>query len=204
MKKIIALLLLLSSISWQSSYAQFRWGPTAGINFTDIKFSQTLFDVDKHVGVQAGVQCEMMFPGIGFGIDFGALYQTRGATMHLGQKKIWSDDGFGKESLTGHFLTIPIDLRFKWTRMNGIEDYVAPYVFGGPVIGFQLAHSDIKAFEYKTIDFGIQAGFGLQVLKRWQVQGAYVWGITDSMRARKLVDFNGSYRYWTFSVTRFF
>ena len=31
-----------------------------------------------------------------------------------------------------HMLEIPLHLRFKWTRMNGLEDYIAPFVYGGP------------------------------------------------------------------------
>lgn len=204
MKKIIALLILVAALCGKQSIAQFRWGPTAGIDYTTLKFSQVLFNTGSHVGAQAGVQCEMMFPGIGFGIDFGAMYETRGATMDLGSKKIWASQGYGRESLTGHYLTIPVDLRFKWTRMNGIEDYIAPFVYGGPVIGFQLAHSSLDAFEHKTLDLGIQAGLGFQLFKRWQIQAAYVWGMSDAVRCKDLVDFNGSYEYWTFRVTRFF
>lgn len=204
MKKLLLTIILLTAVCAPRMASQFRWGPTVGINYTTLKFSQELFNVNSHLGGQAGVQCEMMFPGIGFGIDFGAMYQSRGATLDLGSKEIWHSDGYGRERFTGHFLTIPIDLRFKWTRMNGLEDYIAPYVYGGPVFGFQLAHTSLKAFEHKTIDLGIQAGFGVQIFKRWQVQAAYVWGMSDNVRARKLVDFNGSYNYWTVGVTRYF
>lgn len=204
MKKIALIFILAVSFCAHNLSAQFRWGPTLGGNYSGLEFSQKLFDTNKHIGIQAGVMCEMMFPGIGFGIDFGAMYQTRGATMYLGQKHIWEADGFGKESLTGHFLTIPIDLRFKWTRMNGIEDYIAPYVFGGPVFGFQFAHTDINAFKYKTLDLGLQAGFGVQLFKRWQIQASYVWGMTDAVRARKLDDFKGSYDYWSVQLIRYF
>lgn len=203
MKKTISLLILFLAVAISSS-AQFRWGAVVGANYTDLKFSQSLFSTDAHFGPQLGVQAEMMFPGIGFGIDFGAQYEMRGATLDLGKKHIWEVDGYGKEKYTGHYLTIPIDLRFKWTRMNGIEEYIAPYVFGGPVLSFQLAHTKLQAFEHKTLDFALQAGFGVELFKKWQVQGAYTWGLSDAMRAKKLTDFNGVYRYWSVKVVRYF
>ena len=75
MKKIVAIILLLAAfgpalIAW----GEFRWGPTAGIAISNLKYKQTLFKKDQQVGPQVGVMGEMMFPGLGFGIDFGAIY----------------------------------------------------------------------------------------------------------------------------------
>ncbi|MGM9847625.1 MAG: porin family protein [Muribaculaceae bacterium] len=204
MKKIfLAILFVASFIAFDAS-AQFRYGPTLGVDFTTLKFKQDLFTVDQSVGYQAGIQGEMMFPGIGFGVDIGAMYEQRGATLNLGEKKVWSSQGYGSHRSYLHYLSIPINLRFKWTRMNGLEDYIAPYVFGGPNISFMLAHSSIDALDYTTADLGLQVGFGFEVLKRWQIQASYDWGMTYCVKTKILDDHSAKNRTWSVRVVRFF
>lgn len=198
---ILALMVMGGTIAMS---AQFRWGPTAGVDFTTLKFKQTLAPVSGSVGEIVGVQGEKMFPGLGFGIDFAFMYSQRGATVDLGTKEIWASDGYGRERSWLHYIEIPLDLRFKWTRMAGFEDYVAPYVFGGPVFSFLAGHNSVKAYEYAGGDVGVQCGFGLEVLKRWQVQGSYNWGMTYALKAVKLMDYSARNRMWQVRVTYLF
>ena len=143
--------------------AEFRWGPTLGAGFTTLKFKQDLIKVDNTVGPMAGVQGEMMFPGIGFGIDIGAMYSMQGARLHL-----------------------------------------APYIFGGPVFDFTIGHSKLDAMEYAGGSVGLQAGFGVELFKRWQIQGSHVWGMTYALKAVKLQDFSAREDYWTVRLTYLF
>jgi len=202
-QRLIAVILLITGISFTAA-AEFRWGATAGVNLTDLVFKQNLFKVDKGFGPVLGVQGEMMFPGIGFGLDVGAMYSMQGATMHLGEWPVWSVDGYGKEHSYLHTLSLPVNLRFKWTRMNGIEDYIAPFVFGGPVFNFTVVHNNMKAMEYAGGSIGVQAGLGFELYKRWQIQGSYVWGMTYALKAVKLLDYSARERYWTVRATYFF
>lgn len=204
-KRILLSIIALAGLTGSfSTKAQFRYGATAGIDLTTLKFKQDLFTIDRSVGFQVGAQGEMMFPGIGFGIDFAALYSQKGATMNLGSREIWASAGYGRERAYLHYLEIPVNLRFKWTRMSGLEDYVAPYVFGGPTFGFLLGHSNLKAFEYAGGDLGVQCGLGFEILRRWQVQGSYTWGMTYALKATQLLDFSGRNRSWQLRVTYFF
>lgn len=184
--------------------AQFRYGPTLGVDITNLKFKQTLFDIDPSVGYQAGIQGEMMFPGIGFGLDIAGLYTQRGATMNMGQRVIWSSDGYGRERTYLHYFEIPVNLRFKWTRMSGLEDYIAPYVFGGPTFSFLVAHNRIKALEYAGGDLGIQCGLGFELFHHWQVQASYTWGMTYALKTVKLEDFSARNRTWSVRFTYLF
>lgn len=195
---------IIAAVAAFAAKGEFRWGPTAGVDFTNLIFKQDLIQVDKTVGPTLGVQGEMMFPGIGFGIDIGAMYSMQGARLHLGDKRIWAVDGYGTERSYLHTLSIPVNLRFKWTRMNGIEDYVAPFVFGGPVINFTVAHNKLKAMEYAGGSIGVQAGLGVELWKRWQLQAAHVWGMTYALKAVKLQDYSARERYWTVRATYFF
>ncbi len=143
-KAYIRLLALLLVVLPVTAAAQFRLAPVAGVNVNSLKFKQELVPVGHSVGFQAGVMAEMMFPGIGFGIDFGLLYNMEGAKVNLGSRKLWASEGFGNENLNLHVIQIPLHLRFKWTRMNGLEDYIAPFVYGGPEFGILAGHSTFK------------------------------------------------------------
>lgn len=205
MKKIVLIAaLIIALIVPSTSKAEFRYGPTAGVDLTTLHFKQDLFDVDQQVGFQAGVQGEMMFPGIGFGIDIALMYTQRGARLHLDQREIWGSDGYKDPRAYLHYVELPINLRFKWTRMNGLEDYVAPFIFGGPTFSFLAGHSDIKALKYAGLDLGVQAGLGFEILRRWQVQGSYTWGMTYATKTVKLDDFSARNRTWSVRVTYFF
>lgn len=80
---------MAAAVSGLNLSAQFRYGPMVGVTVTDLKFKQDLISIDKSVGFSAGVATELMFPGIGFGVDAGLFYEQRGATLDLGQREVW-------------------------------------------------------------------------------------------------------------------
>ncbi|MCM1067557.1 MAG: porin family protein [Muribaculaceae bacterium] len=207
--------LLLSIISFIAipfaASAQFRWAPVAGVTVNDLDFKQDLFPVDKTVGMQAGVMGELMFPGIGFGIDFALLYNQMGAKTHLGDRKIWAADGFKDPNVMIHTLQIPLHVRFKWTRMQGLEDYIAPFVYGGPDFALSVGHSRIKGdngadnpYKFSGGDLGLTAGGGFELWRRWQVSVQYTWGMTYLLKTRKLDNQSAKNRQWAVRVAYFF
>lgn len=204
MKKAIIILSLLTALVAIPAKAQFRYGATAGIDVTSLHFNQSLIEVGQSVGYQAGVQCELMFPGIGFGIDFGLMYTQRGATLHLEDQKIWASEGFLSPRSYLHYIEIPINLRFKWTRMNGLEEKIAPYVFGGPTVSILAAHNKIDALEYAGGDLGLQAGIGAEIYQRWQIQASYTWGMTYALKTVKLDNFSARNRTWSVRLVYMF
>ncbi|MDE6310142.1 MAG: PorT family protein [Muribaculaceae bacterium] len=205
MKKIITSIFvaiaMLAAMAPAAS-AQFRYGATLGADFSTLKFKQDLITIDRCVGPEAGITTEMMFPGIGFGLGSGILYQMKGANLHLGEKKVW--EGYGNERAFLHYLHIPVNLKFKWTRMNGLEDYVAPFVYGGPSIGFLLGHSHIPALKYPLADIGLEVGFGVEVLKKWQISAVHNWGVTYCAQTKLLDDFSAKNRSWSVRLVYFF
>lgn len=205
MKSLRFLLISLALIFCASgAKAEFRYAATAGANYSSLKFKQDLAPIDHVAGPRAGVTGELMFPGIGIGLRLGAFYSMKGAKADLGQRKIWYIDGFRNQSLYMHTLEIPVNLEFKWTRMNGIEDYIAPLVFGGPVFDFTIAHSKCSAMEYPLGSIALRAGGGFQLFKRWQLTAAYTWGMTYAIKAVKLENFSAQNRYWNVSLSYFF
>ncbi|MBD5211369.1 MAG: PorT family protein [Bacteroidales bacterium] len=205
MKKILLLAVAIVAMMLPvAANAQFRYGATAGVDFSTLKFKQDLFTIDASTGFQAGVQGELMFPGIGFGVDIAMLYNQRGATLHLGEREVWASQGYTDPRCYLHYVEIPVNLRFKWTRMQGLEDYIAPYVFGGPSISFLAGHSKIEALQYAFGEIGLQCGLGFEIMRRWQIQGSYTWGMTYALKTRLLDDFSAQNRTWSIRATYFF
>lgn len=176
--------------------AKFRWGPTVGANFSRMYWSQGLFESDMRPGYSVGVQCEVMIPGIGFGIDFALKYANRGGKCCFGDQFIWSSDGIENTNLRLHTLQVPINVRFKWTRMNGFENYLAPFVYAGPQFNFNVANSKCDAIKKNTLAVGLEVGLGVEIYKRYQISAGYVWDMTDDVRTTKLDDFNGHVQGW--------
>lgn len=203
-------IVLLSLLPFKAS-AQFRYAPIVGVNINNLNFKQDLVTIGQTVGATAGIQGEMMFPGIGFGIDFGLLYNQMGAKVNLGERKIWSSQGYGNENVMIHSIQIPLHLRFKWTRMNGLEDYIAPFVYGGPDFSIQAGHNKIKGnegeprpFKYAGGELGLTAGVGFELFRRWQVSGQYTWGMTYLLKTRLLDNYSAQSRQWSVRVAYFF
>ena len=178
LRLIIFLAVLFGSLG---ASAQFRWGPTVGINFNSFKFKQKILTVDQGFGESVGVNGEMMFPGIGFGVNLGLRYEQLGASLNMGDFTMW-ENSYGKERIYIHNLQIPFHLKFKYTRFQGFEDYLAP--FGG--------------------DLGLTAGAGVEILKRWQLSASYTWGMTYALKAKVLTDYSAKNRTWDVRVTYFF
>lgn len=202
MKKFLTLI-ILTAVALAAS-AQFRYAPIAGVNVNNLVFKQDLVNVWQQVGYTGGIQGELMFPGIGFGIDIGLMYNQQGAKVGLGEKEVWSSDGYGNERVFIHSLLIPVHIRFKYTRLDGLEEKIAPLVFGGPDFNIQVAHGHCKAFDYSGGDLGLTVGAGAEIFQRWQLTASYTWGMTYVLKTKLLDDFSARSRQWMVRLAYFF
>ena len=198
------LLSILAAVVCVAASAEFRWGPTAGVNVTSYKYSQDLFAIDPSVGGSAGVMGELMFPGIGFGIDFGLNYNLHGSKLHLGDKKVWASDGYGVEQSWLHTIEVPINLRFKYTNLTGIERMVAPFVYAGPVFSIIAGQNKLDALNYSGGSVMLQCGIGAELFENLQVSAGYYWGMTYETRTVKLDDFYSKSQGWRVGLTYLF
>ena len=205
MKKILAkVMLFIAMLGGNEVQGQTRWGVVAGVDFTNLSFDQDLFTINQNVGATAGVTGELMIPGIGFGVDASLLYTQRGATLNLGERPLWSSQGYGKENMLLHYLEIPIHLKFKFKNLNGLENTIMPILFAGPEFSFLVGHSNIKAMEYAGGEFGIDVGVGCEILQRFQVNASYCWGMSYALKTKQLDDFSARNRCWKLACTYFF
>ncbi|MDE7413819.1 MAG: PorT family protein [Muribaculaceae bacterium] len=202
MKKIVSAILLLFVAL--SASAEFRWGPTAGVNISTLNWKQDLITTKYTAGVNAGLMGEIMIPGIGFGVDFGLKYALHGAKVNFGEKPVWSVAGFGNETVNFHTLQIPVNLRFKWTRMDGFERYVAPFVYAGPVFTFNLSTSKLDCIEHPEGSLGIQCGIGGEFYEHLQLSMGYLWGLSYDVRTVKLDNFSARNQGWQINLAWLF
>lgn len=205
MKKILKMFVLLCLLlGAKSAYAETRYGAIAGISFNDLKFSQDLITIDDKVGYSAGVFTEVMFQGIGFGLDLGCMYTQRGAVVHLEERKVWNSDGWGAERVYLHSLEIPLNLRFKFRRLGGFEEYCAPFLFAGPSFMINAGIGKVSAFNYAFGDIGLQFGCGLELFKKWQVSVSYNKGLTKCIETVKLDEFQAKNNSLNIRLAYFF
>ncbi|MBD5374626.1 MAG: PorT family protein [Bacteroides sp.] len=204
-KFIIAALACIALCGASSASAQFRYGPMAGVDMTNLHFKQSdILNVDKSVGYSAGLVAEMMFPGIGFGLDLGLYYEQRGATLDMGQKLLWSSQGLGRERSYLHYAVVPLHIRFKYTRLNGFEEKLAPIVYAGPSFGFLVGHSKNPALEYAGGDMGVEFGLGAEIMQHWQLTASYNMGMTYALKAKVLTNFSARNRTWNIRLAYLF
>ncbi len=202
MKKLVVILMLL--VSCVTASAEFRWGPTAGVNISTLHWKQDLVTTKYLCGPNAGIMGEIMIPGIGFGIDLGLRYSMMGAKVNFGEREIWSSEGMGNENVYFQTIQIPLNLRFKWTRMNGAERYAAPFVYVGPLFNFNVAMSKVDCLEYPAGSVGLQCGIGGEFFERFQLSAGYYWGLSYNCRTYKLDNFSAQNRSWQINVAVLF
>lgn len=205
LRKIFSLMALAATLLCSfSSSAQFRYGVMLGADMSNLNFKQDLITVKKTYGPTAGLVTEMMFPGIGFGVDFGLYYEMRGAKLDLGSKEIWASQGYGNEMARLHYLVIPFHLRYKYTRLNGFEDTLAPLVYVGPSLSMLVAHSKLDCMQYPFGSLGLDFGLGVEIKRNWQVTAGYSMGVTYALKDKILSNYSARNKGWNVRVSYFF
>ena len=187
-----------------SASAEFRWGPSASAYFGKYYWRQPLIESESQPAFMAGIMGELMIPGIGFGIDLGVNYAMHSAKFNLGAHEIWSAGGYGNVPFKLHSVEVPVHVRFKWTRMQGVEDYIAPFAYVGPVFQFHVAQSDGPAIEHPVGSVGLQFGIGAEIIKSIQISGSYIFNPTYEIRTVKLDNLSARNSGWTVNLTYLF
>lgn len=201
MKKLLCtfIILAISLLTASEAAAEFRYGPIVGGNVSTLRFKQdNIWKARSSFGATAGVMGELMFPGIGFGIDIGLQYDMRGAKLNIGDFPMWADDYSSNEMVRLHYINLPLHLRYKYTNMNGFEDYLAPFAYAGPSIGFLAGHSKVDCIAYAAGELGIDFGIGVELMRHWQVSFNYNWGLTYALKAKILTNYSA--RNSTFGI----
>lgn len=206
MKKI-ALLFAAIFITSTAAMAQTtsRWGITAGVNMNNIHFKQQdIVPSKKAWGPQLGVTGEMNFSGIGFGVDGGLLYTLKQGKVNYGDRTMWSSVGAGNETVSMHFLDVPLHLKFKYNRLNGIETSFMPLVYVGPQFSFLVGGNHRELNTYPPVHVYLDMGLGFELKERVQIKAGYNFSIGQSFHTKLLDENFAKNRTWYANVTWFF
>lgn len=209
MKRIFSIIVLLVAMATSITMsAESRWGVVAGVNVNAFPAYQRgdykLYDTSNTIGGTVGINGEIFFPGIGMGVDASLLYDFTPATLQLGQREIWASQGIGEEKIKMHILEIPLNLKYRYINLNGIENKIYPFVFGGPSINFLLAHSDGGNMAYTTTSLGMHVGFGVELMRKFQISASHEWGLSQQFKTILLEDNAHKLRTWHIRCTYFF
>lgn len=208
MKKIsfllIAVMAVLSCLTAQAQ-TESRWGITAGANYNEVHFKQSdIMPVDKAFGPMVGLTGEINIQGIGFGLDASLLYSMRGGKLHYGDYKIWSSLGLGNETVRMHYIDVPVNLKFRWHKMNGFEEKLMPFVAVGPTFSFLVGKNLKDVNHYTPVSVILHFGAGIELYRHLQLQGGFNFSVGQTMRTKLLDDNIAKNRYWSLTATYFF
>ena len=198
---ITALLLVGAAASAQTTS---RWGVTAGLNFNEIHFKQSdILPSTRMAGPQIGVTSEMNFSGIGFGVDASLLYSLKQGKVDYGSRTAWGSLGYGEETVSMHYIDVPLHLKFKPRRLSGLETTFMPLAYVGPQFSF-LPYSSHKSLNsYPPVNVYLDMGLGFELMERVQVKAGYNFSVGQSFHTKILDDNVAKNRTWYFNLTWF-
>ena len=204
MKKITLLITALILTTAATAQTASRWGITAGANYNELHFKQTdIVPCKKMFGPQLGVTGEMNFSGIGFGVDGSLLYTLKQGKVNYGDRTIWSSLGYGNETVSMHYLDVPLHLKFKYNRLGGAESTIMPLVYVGPQFSFLVHgnHGDLN--KYPPVNVYLDMGAGIELMERLQIRAGYNFSIGQTLHTRLLDDNVAKNRTWYCNLTWF-
>lgn len=185
--------------------AKFRWGVQASSDVSNFHWKQSLLDTRHRAGFDAGVIGEIMIPGIGFGVDFGLRYNQHSASANFGEFPVWEEDVEGPvQNIDVRAIQIPINLRFKYTKLDGLEKYVAPFAYAGPIFSFTVSNSCKSILNHPAGNLGVQVGAGGEFFQKIQLSAGYYWGLSYEIRSIKLDNFSARPQGWNINVAYLF
>ena len=204
-KYLIISIALLSALSSVAQPVR-RWGVTVGGNYNEIHFKQTdIFASDCMFGPSVGVTGDMMIPGVGFGIDASILYTMRQGRIHLGDKQAWASQGIENQVARQHYIDVPLNLKFRYSRLNGFENTLMPFAYVGPTFSFLAGHNKFDdALKYTTVNVLLHAGIGVEITNHLQVSGGYSFSIGQNLGTKLLDENVAKHRTWFIQATYFF
>ena len=156
-------------------------------------------------GPSIGVTGDMMIPGVGFGIDASILYTMRQGRLHLGDRRVWESLGLGNEVARQHYIDVPLNLKFRYSKLGGLESTLMPFIYAGPTFSFLVGHNKVgDALKYTGVNVLLHAGIGVELFNKVQVSGGYSFSVGQNLGTKLLDDNVAKHRTWFVQATYFF
>ncbi len=200
---LVAVMAVFGSVSAQAG-GMFKFGPRVGLTVNEMHFDKSAFDAKNRTGWTAGLMTEFRVPVIGIGFDLSAMYVRRNSSF-MAQNNLTKNDR--------DYIEIPLNLRYNLS-LPAINNIVTPYLAVGPSVSFLTSKKAIdEAYKNKEVDWALNFGIGVQLVKHLDVSARYGLGLTNTMKTiNKLggdlpvgaTAIKGKNRYWTISAAWLF
>jgi hypothetical protein len=188
MKKVRLLLTALVLLSATiNGMAKPRLGIETGLNIANNTSSSNSVSAwgneYSYNGYLIGPTVEFKLPQSSFYLDVAGLYSKKGIAFK----------NYGTATVS--YFEVPVNFKYKM----GSPNILATYLYAGPYVGWGLSDSydsRFKTFDAEKTDFGINAGFGFQMLNNFQLGLNYGRGFGNNTLNNKF-----SYKNQLWSVT---
>ncbi|WP_286085251.1 porin family protein [Duncaniella freteri] len=200
-KSIILTLLLVMSASAAHAGGLFRFGPKVGLTVNELHFNSSTLDGSNKTGWTAGIMTEFKVPVIGIGADLSMMYVRRNSDFMA------KNSSSNNTSDNRDYIEIPLNLRYNLS-LPVINNVIMPYIAAGPSVSFLTSRRSVEnAFRNKSVDWALNFGIGVQLVKHIDISARYGLGLTKAVKA--ISDYEdagiqGKNRYWTISVAYLF
>lgn len=168
MKKFFSLLVVaVSLLAATPASAQVSFGVKGGLNVTDMKLSEDVFDASNQAGWFIGPTIKVALPLTGLSVDGAALYDYRSA-------KVTAGTGSEEETIKQQQIAIPVNLRYG----IGLGSVASVFAFAGPQWGINVGDKDFNwtsgsSYSLKKSNFSMNVGLGATLAKHLQVTANY-------------------------------
>ncbi len=180
MRKFIILVALIAVSATAS--AQLKFGLKAGVNITNMHFSEKDVSIANRTGFYVGPTMKLISPGIGLGFDVSLLYDQRQGVA------AWDDVGGNYNgSVKQQQITVPMNLRWEWD----FGDVLGIFIYGGPEYDLNVGKDvDEYYWHWQTSRWSANLGAGIMLVNHLQINFNYNWACGRSGRFHE----NPSYR----------
>ncbi|WP_302320516.1 outer membrane beta-barrel protein, partial [uncultured Duncaniella sp.] len=140
-------------------------------------------------------------PVIGIGADLSMMYVRRNSDFMA------KNSSSNNTSDNRDYIEIPLNLRYNLS-LPVINNVIMPYIAAGPSVSFLTSRRSVEnAFRNKSVDWALNFGIGVQLVKHIDISARYGLGLTKAVKA--ISDYEdagiqGKNRYWTISVAYLF
>jgi opacity protein-like surface antigen len=166
MKKFFVLMVVMAVTAVMPASAQgVKFGVKGGLNNTEMKFDESVFDAENRFGWFAGPVVRIDLPITGLGVDIAGLYDQRETKVN-------------DEKIQQKSILVPINARLNL----GLGDAAGIYVAAGPQFGFNIGDDEFKwkdkdnyenTFQLKKSSFSVNLGAGVYLSDHFEVGFTY-------------------------------
>ena len=104
-----------------------------------------------------------------------------------------------------HYIDIPINLKYRFNRLNGIENTITPLIFAGPVVSILAGHNKMAdQLNYVKVSTNLQFGIGGELFNKVEIKAGYRFALGETLRTKLLDENTAKNRTFFLTATYYF